>query len=70
VAIGLDAELIGRAVGSYRIARLLGTGAMGRVYLIEHTRLPNTFAALKVLSPQRGNAAVLDPQQDEYWRTT
>ena len=44
---------------NYRVARLLGAGAMGSVYLLEHVRLPNTFAAIKVLSPRRGSAETL-----------
>jgi serine/threonine protein kinase/Tol biopolymer transport system component len=52
-------DLNGRVVGNYRIVRLLGAGAMGKVFLLEHTRLPNTHAALKVLSPRRENSALL-----------
>lgn len=41
--------MIGRAVGNYRVEKLLGEGGMGSVYLVRHVRLPNTVAALKVL---------------------
>ncbi|MBE7448293.1 MAG: serine/threonine protein kinase [Kofleriaceae bacterium] len=40
----------GETVGSYRIARLLGKGGMGAVYLAEHALLGRP-AALKVLLP-------------------
>lgn len=46
-------SILGRAIlGHYVAERLLGEGGMGTVYLLRHTELPNTFAALKVL---RGN---------------
>lgn len=51
--------VIGRRVGSYRIEKVLGEGAMGTVYAVRHIRLPNTVAALKVLkaSPGRHDVA-------------
>src|SRR5439155_12982325 len=38
----------GMIVGGYRLQRLLGAGAMGRVYLAEHERLGRR-AAVKIL---------------------
>jgi serine/threonine-protein kinase len=39
---------IGDTFAGYRIARLLGAGGMGEVYLVQHPRLPRQDA-LKVL---------------------
>ncbi|WP_419776453.1 hypothetical protein [Mycolicibacterium fortuitum] len=39
---------IGDSFAEYRVQRLLGSGGMGEVYLVEHPRLPR-FDALKVL---------------------
>ena len=48
--VGSSSELIGRIVlGSYRVEKRLGEGGMGEVFLLRHQRLPNTFAALKVM---------------------
>ena len=44
-------RLIGRTVGSYRIEKLLGSGAFGAVYRASHQRL-NQPRALKILMPQ------------------
>ena len=42
--------MIGRLVlGKYRVVRKIGEGGVGRIYLVEHTDLPDTVAALKVL---------------------
>jgi serine/threonine-protein kinase len=53
-------ELIGRAVGSYRIVRLLGKGGMGSVYLGEHPVI-GSRVAVKFLHPQYSNdASIVD----------
>ena len=41
---------IGETFAGYRILRLLGSGGMGEVYLVQHPRLPR-HDALKVLRP-------------------
>lgn len=41
---------IGKAFAGYRVLRLLGSGGMGEVYLVQHPRLPRQ-EALKVLRP-------------------
>jgi serine/threonine-protein kinase len=41
---------IGDSFAEYRILRLLGSGGMGEVYLVQHPRLPRQDA-LKVLRP-------------------
>jgi serine/threonine-protein kinase len=41
---------IGETFAGYRILRLLGSGGMGEVYLVQHPRLPR-YDALKVLRP-------------------
>ncbi|MGY4650510.1 serine/threonine protein kinase [Mycobacterium sp. URHB0021] len=41
---------IGETFAGYRILRLLGSGGMGEVYLVQHPRLPR-HDALKVLGP-------------------
>src|SRR5712692_1570459 len=43
--------MIGRQVGSYRIAKLLGEGGMGAVYLGEHPAIGSTVA-IKMLHAQ------------------
>src|SRR5207237_3899632 len=43
--------LVGRIVGSYRIARLIGRGGMGAVYLAEHPVIGSRIA-IKFLHPQ------------------
>src|SRR6478609_6392157 len=40
---------IGETFAGYRVLRLLGSGGMGEVYLVEHPRLPRQNA-LKILS--------------------
>ena len=53
-------ELIGRAVGSYRIVRLLGKGGMGSVYLGEHPVI-GSRVAVKFLHPRFSNdASIVD----------
>jgi serine/threonine-protein kinase len=53
-------ELIGRAVGSYRIVRLLGKGGMGSVYLGEHPVI-GSRVAVKFLHPQySSDAGIVD----------
>ncbi|WNG79964.1 protein kinase [Mycobacterium sp. ITM-2016-00316] len=42
---------IGDAFSGYRVLRLLGSGGMGEVYLVQHPRLPRQ-EALKVLRPE------------------
>ncbi|BBX25412.1 serine/threonine-protein kinase [Mycolicibacterium alvei] len=42
---------IGETFAGYRILRLLGSGGMGEVYLVQHPRLPRQ-EALKVLRPE------------------
>jgi serine/threonine-protein kinase len=49
----------GRTVGNFRVTRLLGAGGMGTVFLLEHITLPNTFAAIKVLTSNRGDGSLL-----------
>jgi serine/threonine protein kinase len=44
-------ELIGRAVGSYTVTRLLGKGGMGAVYLAEHPVI-GSRVAIKFLHPR------------------
>ena len=52
------AELIGSVIADrYLLTELLGAGAMGRVYLAHHVRLP-LQAAVKVLRPDRLTDAV------------
>ena len=41
---------IGETFAGYRILRVLGSGGMGEVYLVQHPRLPRHYA-LKVLRP-------------------
>src|SRR5687767_2338942 len=47
-------NLVGTMAGSYRLARLLGTGGMGSVYLGEH-KLIKSRVAVKVLHPEYSN---------------
>lgn len=42
---------IGETFAGYRILRLLGSGGMGEVYLVQHPRLPRQ-EALKALRPE------------------
>src|SRR3954453_5255404 len=41
----------GQRIGSYRIIRLIGQGATGRVFEVEHTTIGRR-AAMKILSPE------------------
>ena len=41
--------MVGETIGSYRILKQLGAGAMGQVYLAEHRHLKRQ-AALKLLA--------------------
>lgn len=43
-------EADGEYIGGYRLIRLLGSGGMGEVYLVEHPRLPRRDV-LKLLNP-------------------
>jgi serine/threonine protein kinase len=43
-------HLGGQQMGNYRLTRLLGRGGFAEVYLGEHLYVPNTQAAIKVLS--------------------
>lgn len=52
----VDDPLLGTTVGSWRIARLLGQGGMGRVYLAVQPRI-GSRVAIKVLSPEGGIGA-------------
>lgn len=54
VESGLD-ELLGRSVGSYRVARLLGRGGMGAVYLGVHPGI-GSRVAIKVITPEGARA--------------
>src|SRR6185295_6564521 len=47
---------IGETFAGYRILRLLGSGGMGEVYLVQHPRLPRQ-EALKVLRPDLSSDA-------------
>ena len=49
--VELDDELLGRNVGSYRVAKLLGKGGMGAVYMAEHPVI-GSRVAIKFLHPQ------------------
>lgn len=51
-----DRSLVGRTVGNFRIEQRIGSGGMGEVYRLLHTRLPNTVAALKVLHQKSAGA--------------
>ena len=42
-------SMIGKVYGGYRLIRLLGSGAMGAVFLGEQVNNPGRFAAIKVL---------------------
>lgn len=63
----LDDPLIGVTLsGTYRIARVLGEGGMGRVYEAHHTRITKKRYAIKVLHPEFAqNADVLARFQRE-----
>ncbi|WP_067562797.1 serine/threonine-protein kinase [Nocardia acidivorans] len=47
----------GTAFAGYRIERVLGSGGMGTVYLVQHPRLPR-YDALKVLAAERSGGAL------------
>ena len=51
VSVEQDDELIGRAIGSYRVIKQLGKGGMGAVYLAEHPVI-GSRVAIKFLHPQ------------------
>ncbi len=50
--------LLGATVGSYRVARLIGRGGMGQVYLGVQPNI-GSRVAIKVLSPESGQASSL-----------
>ena len=51
-AVGEVAELkVGQRVGSYRLIRLIGAGATGRVFEVEHLTIGRR-AAMKILAPE------------------
>jgi serine/threonine protein kinase len=50
-AVEPDDELIGRNIGSYRVAKQLGKGGMGAVYMAEHPGI-GSRVAIKFLHPQ------------------
>ena len=58
-----SATFIDREFGHDRIAKLLGRGGMGEVYLAEDTRLRRKVA-LKFLAAALGDDRVLPPQFD------
>lgn len=62
-AVDRSAPMLGRLVGAYCIERKLGQGGMGAVYLAKHTRLPNTFAAVKILLDDSDNARLRFEQE-------
>jgi len=43
--------VVGKLIGQYRIAGIIGAGAMGTVYIGEHTLIPRR-AAIKILRPE------------------
>src|SRR3954471_15900416 len=49
VVIAERDPLLGTQIGHYTIAKLIGEGGMGRVYLAHHANLPNKRYAFKVL---------------------
>jgi serine/threonine-protein kinase len=59
-------ELIGQRIGRYQCTALLGSGAMGRVYLARHVDLHRN-CALKILPPQlvKSDAAYVGRFADE-----
>jgi serine/threonine protein kinase len=50
-ALDPDDELIGRAIGSYTVTKMLGKGGMGSVYMGEHPVI-GSRVAIKFLHPQ------------------
>jgi serine/threonine protein kinase len=60
-------ELIGKTLNNtYSVERILGEGAMGRVYQARHTRIAQKLVAVKVLRPEHlRNAEVLARFQRE-----
>ena len=58
VDLQFRAPMVGETLGSYKIARLIGKGGMGTVYLGEHTLLGRQ-AAVKVLRPEMCHRADL-----------
>lgn len=50
-------KLKGRIIGNWRVLEVLGEGAHGIVYAVEHTTLPEKRAALKIPHRSRANNA-------------
>jgi len=49
-------SMLGRSIGSHRVARLIGSGGMGRVYMGVHPTI-RSRVAIKVLSPAHAESA-------------
>ena len=58
-------RIIDRHVGNFVVEKKLGEGGMGAVYRLKHTRLPNTYAALKIMSAELGDSVELRRRFDQ-----
>ncbi|MBK7863624.1 MAG: protein kinase [Archangiaceae bacterium] len=54
----VDPDLTGQSLGKYAIEKIIGEGAMGRVYLARHTRIGRQ-AAIKVLKAEHARSREL-----------